>query len=258
MRLALFIVAAAFASAQTITFSPQGAEFLRAQVGLVIPGEQALGIVVCGDANTLSVTGGAIYQRASAQGYSYILPSGVPSITSRSVQQNKSYRFVQYLKYGSLIAATVASGTIIHVPQSVVTGIIIGHGVMDDIQPYFAAKIPDPSVLLGGLIDPTKIYAIPGGTCIDGYIIAQYTGRLALPVAHPDLLIPSGPPNLNLPTVPAAPVTHGLDSLPRINTNALGVLPESWQLNRGDAPEETGLAAMRGGWGRQAVEVASR
>lgn len=237
MRLAAFLLAASFASAQVITFAAQGAEFLRAQLGSVIPGEQALGVIACSAGAVGAIEGGAIYQQALAQGYSYILPAAVPSITTRRVNMSKSARAVQWLKYGSILGATLASGAVIHVPANVTTALILGHGLVDDIQPFFASRIPDPSVLLAGLIDPTKQYGLPVGGCIQGYIVAQYTGRPAVKPAAPYV-----PPHLEGATP----------------TGSLGVLPQSmWGTDR-DWKSETQVAAMRGGWGRQIVEVASR
>lgn len=249
MRLAPLILAASFASAQNITFSAQGAEFLRAQLGSVIPGEQALGVIACSAGAVGAIEGGAIYQQALAQGYSYILPAAVPSITTRRVNMSKSARAVQWLKYGSILGATLASGAVVHVPANVTTALIMGHGLVDDIQPYFASKIPDPSVLLSGLIDPTKQYALPVGGCIQGYIVAQYTGRSR----------PAPPPQI-MPTLPTRlwlPEFHGAAA--QALSDAPGFIPRLWTVDT-ERPEETGLAAMKGNAGQwhNGVEVASR
>lgn len=228
MKLALLAFLALPLAAQQISLSPQGAEFLRSQVGVVIPSTQALGVVACGDATSQTITGGALYQQAQAQGYSYILPIGVPSITTRNVRKTKAEHVVQYLKYGSIVAATLASGSIIKVPPQVVTGLIMGHGLIDDVQPYFASRVPDPSVLLGGLIDPTKTYQIAAGTCIQGYIVALYTGQRKAPV---NLKTPIPPPPSPFIQAPGK--------------EGLGILPRTFWHD--DAhPEETTLVVLSG------------
>lgn len=174
MKVLICLLMAAAGWGQVLSFSSQGAEFLRSQVGSVIPGLQGVGVIVCWDGLINSISGGAIYQKAAEQGYNWILPAGVPSITTRRVQKSKAQHAVDWLKYGSIVGAMIASRSVIKVPDGVLTGLIMGHSFIDDIQPFFAARVPDPGTLLGNLIDPSKTYQLGPGVCVNGYLVAQF------------------------------------------------------------------------------------
>ena len=164
------------ASAQTITFSPQGAEALRQFTGKRISGEQLVGVLVKAPLDRpVQVSGGDIFQAASAAGFAWRTPDVAKYNLSRTAQFNKRTVWIHILQTLSSTAVSALTSGLISVPMEYQAGPAIGHSLVDQTIPFIRFRVPDPSRLLEKLFDTDTVTLSPGQSMV-GYIMAAFPG----------------------------------------------------------------------------------
>jgi hypothetical protein len=154
-----------------VSMSPQGAEALKALTGKRVPGVQIVAVTTCSDA-AVAISGGALYQAAAGAGIATISARLAPAIIARSVDRNWKKITVDVIGAASGIAAGWA-------PAGAATALIAGHLVGDQVSGFLRPRIPDPSVLLTGLIDASARFDVDAGGCREGFMLAAFRKNAA-------------------------------------------------------------------------------
>lgn len=172
----LFLITSA--KSQQVSFSPQGAESLKALTGQTIKGVQIIDVNVCSQGAPFAISGGELIQAAVRGGISPIAASIIPAITSKAVRNSKVSIAFNIGKELTLALPMFQAGEIFHIGARAATGLLLVHQGADRAAPYLQARIPDPKPLLDALVRPELSYKVPaqGEGCVQGFLVARYTG----------------------------------------------------------------------------------
>lgn len=258
MRLALLILAASLASAQAtvsvhITTSHESISSLYP-----ILHTKAIGlhtVRICNDipgAPSVWVPPEMIFQALV----------NLPSMTveraeiliNDSYNHNKKLVIVRVIEYGVIIATFVVSGGLITASGTAISALGLTIPLAQMLGDKLKGEVPSlASVLDKVLTDDVQLQAAGvKGYCATRTIFTPVIASANLRDYDVRVNVPTGQPAPVAPQV-IPPTTTQRQPL----SDAPGVIPRLWTVDT-ERPEETGLAAMRGGWGRQTVEVASR
>lgn len=257
MRLTLLLIAASIASAQcTILIQP----FPLAATQRIFANGREAGLWKVVERNHTALDCKITRQdiETFAPGVTFFASDVALDLLERKADLSK---WAIIARYGKLGLSLAPAGLAMYGAISGVNGFTIGGaglGVFQFVIDRSAANAPNPARYAAQFLPDRTVLAASEGA--EYYMAAGLTHGAApmgpfLVDQFNSMPIAPAPPSLQQPT-PGAVIDHGTAGA--ILKGSLGVLPQSmWGTDR-DWKSETQVAAMRGGWGRQIVEVASR
>lgn len=171
----IVLLLASLVSAQTVSFAPQGAASLKALTGKRIKGVGLLSATVCSSV-PLTVMGGMVYQKANSLGISTINPGDAAVLVRRTVQFHWSNFLLAGISDVSLLIPILGEAKLFAASSTSVISMLLGHGVADTAAGQLRTLTPDPSELLGNLLDPVGVLAI-NGACAQKMMVIVYSPK---------------------------------------------------------------------------------
>jgi len=165
-------------SATEVSFSPQGDEAMKAMVGHTIKNIGMDEITICAPIGT-TVSGGAVFQLANSLGISTLSPNLTQRIFTRTAALSKQALIYNTAKWGLLAVPIAGQVGLISMSSKIVTSLLVGHGLVDQVQSYYSPLLPDPSPFLTDLLDPQGNFIL-SGNCKVATMGVEYTGKAAM------------------------------------------------------------------------------
>jgi hypothetical protein len=159
-------------TAQTVTFSPQGAAVLKALTGKRIKG---VGIMVAEVCSTIPVSAGAVYGKASTQGIAWIDPALGKQLINRTVNISWPNLIGAGITDASLLVPLFGAAGIISMAPKWVAALISGHGAADLAISRLRTYAPDPTALETQLLDPEAMITFADKPCHRYDLLVQYS-----------------------------------------------------------------------------------
>lgn len=181
------------ARCQTVSFSPQGAEVLKAMMGRAVPGIAALGVEVCSQSDQ-RISAGRIYQTAITVGYEPRSPLVIDALMSAELGRNWRRLLAESLNLGTHAGAGLTASGIIKASSAWTTGLIAGAQLLDTVADRLRARLPSGTWrrdLLEGDLD------LKAGGCVEKLMFARYHPDIVPRTASldplPDVIVPFRP-----------------------------------------------------------------
>lgn len=124
-------------------------------------------------AQTLSISGGAVYQTALSNGIQYISPSSGQAILNQKAGLNWKNIILEAAGIGSIAAVTSGLSGLVAISKPVLAGLAVGHVVYDQFgQPLLQTAAPNPGAIspvlqVNSTLSPTLT------SCIENSIFAS-------------------------------------------------------------------------------------
>jgi hypothetical protein len=156
----------------TVSFSPQGAKVLETLTGKRISGVGIHDLVICSPLD-LPVRAGSVYQLAVAQGISPLSPALATALFRSTVNRNWRNIALDIGADASVGIPVLGQAGIISMSAKWVTALLSGHFVFDSMKARLTSHLPDPTPVLGSLLDPGSVLTFMG-SCREAMMITRY------------------------------------------------------------------------------------
>lgn len=155
--------------AAMVSFSPQGSEIVKAMTGKRIKGVGIHELVICSSG---TVQGGAVYQLAVSNGILPISPAQAGTLFRQTAARSVPALLLAGAGYASLGVPVLGQAGVISMTSRFIVGILSGHALFDSFRGQVQAQLPDPTPLLGSLLDPESVLTLSG--CKESKMVTRF------------------------------------------------------------------------------------
>lgn len=157
-------------TSQTIMLSPQGEAALKALSGKRIKGVQIVSVIACGDR---VLHGGTIYSEAIKAGFAPMPPIVAQAVLNNAVSHNWRFYAIEAFKVVSITAAGLGAGRIVSMSPELLSAMVLGHQIGDELAARSAERFPNPVPLLSALLNPSADLDLSKG-CQSAFLLSLY------------------------------------------------------------------------------------